>query len=145
LVRATPPELFKLLVFGMGRAMRLQGSAALGRRLMLIGQRARPEDVQHVIHHIGTVDANTLRTMLISLQEHSARDVLSALSVPLLILSGDIDPFAPSERVGVPLHASVPGSELVRLPEGTHTALLEQPELIARAVEALAARCITPG
>jgi pimeloyl-ACP methyl ester carboxylesterase len=57
------------------------------------------------------------------------------LRVPLLIMAGDVDPFAPSELVGVPMHAAAARSVLVRLPRGTHTALLEEPELIAKTVE----------
>ena len=66
--------------------------------------------------------------------------MLSQLAVPLLILSGDRDPFAPSELVGVPLHRAAPGSQLLRLPNGTHTALLEEPQLIADTVEEFVTR-----
>ena len=101
----------------------------------MIGENARPGDMQRVIAHIGSVDARTLRMMLLSAEEQSAYDLLPHLTVPLLILAGDRDPFAPSELVGVPVHRAAPGSELIRLPSGTHTALLEEPELIARSVE----------
>lgn len=141
LVRATPPGLFELVASGLGRALRMKGSVALGRRLMLIGERADAEDMRQVIEHIGTVDPATLRTMLLSVQAHSARVALPALRMPLLIVAGDRDPFAPSALVGVPLHEALPASRLLRLPHGTHTALLEEPELIARAVESLAAQC----
>ena len=62
------------------------------------------------------------------------------LDCPVLLLSGDRDPFAPSELVGVPLQHSAPGSELLRLPLGTHTALLEEPQLIAETVERFVTR-----
>jgi pimeloyl-ACP methyl ester carboxylesterase len=140
-VRASPPALFELIVFTLSRAMRLPGGQELGRAFGLVGARANQDDMRQVIEHIAEVDAATLRSMLISLQEHSARSILPALRVPLLIVSGDKDPFAPSELVGVPLHQSVPNSELLRLPNGTHTALLEEPELIGARVEAFAARC----
>lgn len=142
IVRNSPAALFELTTFALSRAMRLQVGMPLGRRLGLIGPRARTEDMRQIIHHIGEVDATTLRTMLISLQEHSARSILAALRVPLLIVAGDKDPFAPSELVGIPLHRSFPKSELVRLPEGTHTALLEQAELISERVEAFVTRCL---
>ena len=142
IVRASPSALFEWSSFALSRAMRLQPGAALGRTLGLIGPHAKTEDVRQIIHHIGEVDRNTLRSMLISLQEHSARSILSTLRVPLLIVSGDKDPFAPSALVGIPLHRSVPKSELVRLPEGTHTALLEEPELIGERVEAFVVRCL---
>jgi pimeloyl-ACP methyl ester carboxylesterase len=142
LVRAMPATLFELSVFAISRAMRLQGAVALGRALGLIGPRATNEDMRQVIQHIGEVDASSLRSMLISLQEHSARSILAGLRVPLLIVSGDKDPFAPSALVGIPVHQSVPNSQLVRMPEGTHTALLEEPRLIAERVEAFVTRCL---
>lgn len=141
LVRVSPPQLFAWTAAALGRAMRLPGSVALGRRFSLIGERADPADMQQVIEHIGSVDGKTLRSMLLSIQSHSAQAVLASLRIPLLIVAGDKDPFAPAEAVGVPLHVAAPNSEFVRLPHGTHTALLEQPELIAQAVETLSARC----
>jgi pimeloyl-ACP methyl ester carboxylesterase len=75
-----------------------------------------------------------------SAQEHSAHDILAGVGVPVLIVAGDRDPFAPAERVGVPLHRAIPGSELLRLPKGTHTALLDHAEAIADAVEEFVAR-----
>jgi pimeloyl-ACP methyl ester carboxylesterase len=140
LVRSTPPAAFELSCALLSRAMRAPGSYALGRKLGLIGDRARPDDVQRVIAHIGSVDARTLRVMLLSAQEHSAHELLASLRVPLLIMAGDRDPFAPAELVGVPIHRAAPGSELLRLAAGTHTALLEEPELIASAVEAFVTR-----
>ncbi|HTU57472.1 MAG TPA: alpha/beta hydrolase [Polyangiales bacterium] len=144
IVRASPPLVFELIVFTLARAMRMRGGEEAGRKLGLIGANAKPEDMKQVIEHIGEVDAVTLRGMLISLQEHSARSSLAALRVPLLIVAGDKDPFAPSELVGVPLHASAPKSELMRLPEGTHTALLEQPEEIGARILSFASRCFLP-
>ena len=140
LARSMPPAAFELSCRLLSRAMRAPGSIALGRRLWLIGEHARPDDMQRVIEHIGSVDPRTLRVMLLSAEEHSAHAVLSQLAVPLLILSGDRDPFAPSELVGVPLHRAAPGSQLLRLPNGTHTALLEEPQLIADTVEEFVTR-----
>jgi pimeloyl-ACP methyl ester carboxylesterase len=135
LVRSTPPAAFGALCTLLSTAMRAPGSLTIGRKLNLIGEHARPADMQRVIEHIGKVDPRTLRVMLLSAEEHSAHPVLSRLHVPLLILAGDKDPFAPSDLVGVPLHNAAPGSELLRLPHGTHTALLEEPQLIAATVE----------
>jgi pimeloyl-ACP methyl ester carboxylesterase len=140
LVRRMPPALFQLWCRALARAFLLPGSQPLARALGLVGPHARAYDVSELCAHIGTVDPATLQIMLLSAQEHSAEAVLRSLRVPLLILAGDRDPFAPAELVGVPMHALAPGSELLRLPEATHTALLEEPELIARSVEAFLER-----
>jgi pimeloyl-ACP methyl ester carboxylesterase len=124
--------LFRLLTIGMPTPLGL----ALGHRTGLFGPRVSNEDALEITRHIGTVDPATLLRMLRSCQAHDARSVLSTLQVPLLIVAGDRDPFAPSELVGVRMHAQAPRSELLRLPEGTHTALLEQYEQIANVIEA---------
>jgi pimeloyl-ACP methyl ester carboxylesterase len=139
-VRAAPPAAFEVLCALVSRALVAPGSIPLGRALKLIGQHTRESDARQVLEHIGTVHPRTLREMLVSLQAHSAQALLPRLQVPLLILAGDEDPFAPSELVGVPMSAAASGSELIRLPQGTHTALLDEPEWIARVVEEFAAR-----
>lgn len=138
LVRAMPPKLFTLLCRGISRAAAEPLSIPLARKLGLIGQHTSEEDLRQVFAHIGTVDPLTLRQMLLSLHAHSAHDVLPRVSVPLLIFGGDRDPFASSDRVGVAMHAAAPRSELIRLPQGTHTALLDEAETIAREIENLA-------
>jgi pimeloyl-ACP methyl ester carboxylesterase len=139
-VRVAPPAAFEVLCALVSRALLAPGSIPLGRKLQLIGEHTRESDVRQVLEHIGTVHPRTLREMLLSLQSHSAQSLLPHLRVRLLILAGDEDPFAPSELVGVPMSAAASGSELVRLPHGTHTALLDEPAWIARVVEEFAAR-----
>jgi pimeloyl-ACP methyl ester carboxylesterase len=140
LLRATPAPVFSAICRGVSSALRAPGAIALGRALRLIGPDTSRLDMHDVLAHIGTVDPSTLRAMLLSLQAHSAGQVLSSVQIPLLIFAGDRDPFAPAERVGVPMHACASGSELVRMQAATHTALLDEPDAIARAVAALAAR-----
>jgi pimeloyl-ACP methyl ester carboxylesterase len=140
IVHALPARAFGLMCRGVSRALDLPGIIPLGRKLKLIGAHTNDRDVREVLAHIGTVDPNTLREMLLSLQAHSAHALLPNVRVPLLILAGDRDPFAPSAQVGMLMHDAAPGSQLVRLPEGVHTALLDEPDMIARTVEAFAKR-----
>lgn len=137
-LRATPAFAFELFSRGVSRALLAPGIIPLGRMLKLIGPDTAEGDVREVLEHIGRVDPGTLREMLLSLQAHSARAILPNVRVPLLIMAGDRDPFAPAEQVGVPMHAAASQSELIRLPEGTHTALFDEVETVARAVEELA-------
>lgn len=111
----------------------------LGRRLGLVGT-ASAADMQGVIEHFGQLDPVTMRSMALSAEAHSAFDVLARLRVPLLIVAGDKDPFAPPERVGLRMHRAAPHSELLRLPEGTHTAMLDHTQEIADAVERFLAK-----
>jgi pimeloyl-ACP methyl ester carboxylesterase len=140
LVRALPPRAFASFCTLISRAVVAPGSIALGRALQLIGPQTAAADMREVLAHIGLVDPGTLREMLLSLQGHSGFEVLPTVRVPLLIASGDVDPFAPTKSVGLPMHEAAPTSELLRLPNGTHTALLDDVSSITRAVEALARR-----
>lgn len=140
LVRGMPERMFALTCRLLAAAMRAPGHRVLGRQLQLIGEQVSAEDMLEMVSSIGSVDPSSLKTLLLSLQEHSAHALLSSLTVPLLIVAGDTDIFAPTHLVGAPMHAAAPGSELVRLPNGMHTALLEEPAVIAAAVEAFLAR-----
>jgi pimeloyl-ACP methyl ester carboxylesterase len=132
--RYTPTLVFSTVFRGLSRSAGV-ASYTLGRALGLVGERATPEHVREIVEHIASVDPGTLQQMLCSVQTHSAHDVLARAKVPMLIVAGDADPFAPSERVGLPMHAAASHSQLLRLPRGTHTAMLEEPALIAGAVE----------
>ena len=143
MIRGLPPLAFELLCRGISRAAVAPGAMRLCQALHLVGPDTREEDLLPVLQHIGKVDPATLRTMLLSLQAHSAEEVLPKMHVPLLIFSGDRDPFALSDRVGIRMHEAAPGSELIRVPNGMHTALLDEPEQIARAVEKLAQRALS--
>jgi pimeloyl-ACP methyl ester carboxylesterase len=61
------------------------------------------------------------------------RDVLPHIKVPTLLLSGDRDVRAPL-TVAEDLHASIPGSTLVVLPDAGHICNIEAPEEFTRAV-----------
>jgi pimeloyl-ACP methyl ester carboxylesterase len=112
---------------------------SLGRKLRLVGS-ASESAMRGVTEHFLALDPDTMRVMAQSAERHSAFDVLSTLELPLLIVAGDKDPFAPVERVGLRMHEAAPGSELVRLAEGTHTAMLDHAEDIYEAVERFLAR-----
>lgn len=129
-----PPAAFAAAARALSSAFRKPGARYVGRWFGLIGPRVSARDLDEITENIASLHWPTLQQMLLTFQAHSARDVLPALTVPPLIIAGDEDAFAPSERVGLPIHRAVPASMLVRLAEGTHTALLEEPETIIAAV-----------
>jgi pimeloyl-ACP methyl ester carboxylesterase len=134
LARSLPRRAFAAIIFALTQAFRRPGAHSLGRLSGVIGRQVSRADMQELTEHMTSLDPYTLQRLLISSQTHSARDVLATLRVPLLIIAGDVDPFAPTHLVGLALHRAVPSSRLVRLPHGTHTALLEEPQLIAHSV-----------
>jgi pimeloyl-ACP methyl ester carboxylesterase len=138
LLRYTPEALFAPVFRAMMKSADADRAVAVGKRAMLIGRDTTHADARRFLAHLQTLDPTTVQHMAASAEEHSAHDVLPRIEVPVLVVAGDRDPYAPAERVGVPLHGTIPGSELLRLPRGTHTALLDHAELIAKRVEEFA-------
>ncbi len=139
-VRYTPSSAFATTFRVLSQLTRTPLSDAVGRKLQLIGEQTSRADAAQVLQHIPTVDPTTVRHMLLSAAAHDARELLARTSLPVFIVAGEADPFAPAARVGVPLHRLAANSELLSLPQGTHTALLDHAQIIAERVEQFAAR-----
>lgn len=73
--------------------------------------------------------------------EHDKADALAGVpaGVPVLALAGERDLVTPLSHTEA-LAAALPGAELVVVPDGGHLVMLEHPEAVTRAVEALLAR-----
>jgi pimeloyl-ACP methyl ester carboxylesterase len=134
LARMLPRSVFVATSRILSSGFRKPGALQLGRLSGVIGPQVTPADMRELTDHIASVDFSTLQRMLRSVQAHSAQSMLATLRLPLLIVSGDKDNFAPTDPVGLALKRAVPNSDLLRLPQGTHTALLEEPRLIAETV-----------
>jgi pimeloyl-ACP methyl ester carboxylesterase len=113
---------------------RLPGVVGLTRQLGLVGT-ASDEDVRGLIREMLAIHVPSARKLACSAEDHSGLDVLRRLAVPLLIMAGDRDLFAPSAAAGERMHALAKGSEYVRLPEATHSALLDHVPQIASTVD----------
>ncbi len=88
------------------------------------------EDFMPYFEHLRErIDPLVFLTMLGGVNRHDVTPRLPDVSVPTLIVAGERDTFTPawlSER----MHAQIPGSELLFLPGGSHTAPIEFPELV---------------
>lgn len=135
LVRLLPASVFGATARGLARVAHAPGGRLLPRALGLIGSGTSRADAASITEHLLRVDMPTVQAMIGSAQTHSAWDVLASVEVPTLIVAGDRDPFAPAGSVGVEMRARCPAAELVRLPEGTHTALFDHAQEIDAAVE----------
>lgn len=79
--------------------------------------------------HLANMDPVVFVRTLDSLAAHSCLDHLPHLDVPTLVIGGGKDKFTPvwlSEKMA----EAIPGCEYLLVPQGSHTAPLEQPELI---------------
>jgi len=140
LVRHTPAPLFAGLTRALAHIAHAPGGQLAPRAFGLIGKRTTHGDASLITDHLRRIDPDTVQAMISSAQAHSAWEVLSTIEVPALIVAGDLDPFAPAGTVGVEMHARCPTAELLRLPEGTHTALFDHADTIGEAVDDFLAR-----
>ncbi len=132
---------FAVSLRGLQRVVGSRVGYRLGRGLRLVGPEAKRADVQRFIDHfVRELDPATLAAMALAAQAHSADDLLPQIRVPTLIVGGDSDVFAPGARVGAEMQRKIPGSELLRLPYGTHTSLFEHHAEIGAAIDDFLAR-----
>lgn len=96
--------------------------------------RISKEDFSPYFEHLSTMQAHVFMQMLKSYSEHSAKAVLSKIDKPTLIISGGKDTFSP-HWVSLDMHHAISNSELLYIPDGTHCAPIEHPELIHLRVE----------
>jgi pimeloyl-ACP methyl ester carboxylesterase len=69
-----------------------------------------------------------MRPMVQGFAEADLREVLPRVQVPTLLLYGDADRRSPPEVVARDLHAKIPGSRLVVMPEVGHQCDMEAPD-----------------
>jgi pimeloyl-ACP methyl ester carboxylesterase len=117
---------------------------ALATRLEVNGDLLHIDDFMPYLEHIGRLDPTLFLGMLAHAGRHSARDLLPLIDVPTLIVGGERDGFTPAalsrEMVEV-----IPDAELLMVPDGSHTAPLERPELVTQVVTRFLAERVARG
>jgi pimeloyl-ACP methyl ester carboxylesterase len=94
-----------------------------------IDPRVNPEDIEPYFRHVADFDFGLFVRMLTLAGEHSAQDLLPQVSVPVLVVGGEVDTFTP-KALSEAMAEALPHGELFILPGGTHVAPLEQPEIL---------------
>lgn len=87
------------------------------------------QDLQPYLDHLATMDAQLFLRAVLAIEPHSAWDLLPDLDRPLLVVAAEHDRFTPLRCSRRMVHAT-PGAEMLVLAEGSHAALIEQPEAI---------------
>ncbi len=87
------------------------------------------EDFSGYFEHLSSMQAHVFFKTMKSYAEHSARQVLSKINKPTLVVSGGQDTFSP-HWVSLDMHHAIDKSELLYIPDGTHCAPIEHPELL---------------
>ena len=91
-------------------------------------------DLEPYFEHLAKMDPVVFVRTLDSLASHSAWNHLRHVDVPTLVIGGEKDKFTPA-WLSRKMAAHIPGAELMMVPQGSHTAPLEQPELVELRVE----------
>ena len=136
LVGHTIPAMLRLVRAQAGlvgrMTKRVAGSEALVgamRRAGLLSETADRELFRAVTAGFQEIDWVIYSDLLRRLDEHDARDVLSAIDVPLTIVTGDRDLLTPP-AAAEHIHRAVPGSRLVVIRGGTHYTPVEYPGVL---------------
>jgi pimeloyl-ACP methyl ester carboxylesterase len=92
------------------------------------------EAFEPYFEHLAQLDLRGYFALARDLLSHDATDLLPQIAVPTLVVAGERDLFTPLQR-SREMAAQIPGAQLLVLREGSHAALVEQPELVALSVE----------
>ena len=105
----------------------------LASRIEINANLVRIEDFMPYLDHMARVDLRLFIEMLGHAGRHSAREILSAIDVPTLIVAGERDGFTPCS-LSEEMHHAIPGSRFLVVEQGSHTAPIERPRLVTDAI-----------
>jgi pimeloyl-ACP methyl ester carboxylesterase len=100
------------------------------------------EELEPWFAHFSQLDLRGYFALARDLLSHDAGELLEQVRVPTLVVAGERDLFTPLRR-SREMAARIRGAELLVLREGSHAALLEQPELVALTLEKFLSRLAT--
>lgn len=110
-------------------------------RLEIRRELIEPSDFMPYLEGMARIDARLFVAMLAAAGQHSADDLLPSVGVPTLVVAGGRDGFTPPDRSRA-IAAAVPGAELLEIPNASHTAPIEHPQLVDATVRDFLARRI---
>ena len=94
---------------------------------------------RNLVAHLSQLDLRGYFALARDLLTHDASDLLERIDVPVLVVAGERDLFTPLAR-SRELASRIPDAELLILRQGSHAALVEQPELLALTLEKFLSR-----
>jgi pimeloyl-ACP methyl ester carboxylesterase len=110
-------------------------------RLEIQRDLVEPADFMPYLQGMARIDARLFVAMLSAAGQHSADDLLPSIDVPCLVIAGGRDGFTPADRSRA-MAAAIPNSELLEIPNASHTAPIEMPRLVDATVSDFVARRI---
>jgi pimeloyl-ACP methyl ester carboxylesterase len=104
-------------------------SFEIASRLEIRRELVEPDDFMPYLEGMARIDVRLFVAMLSSAGEHSAEDLLPDVKVPTLVVVAARDGFTPPDR-GRAMASAIPASELLEIPNASHTAPIERPHLV---------------
>lgn len=87
------------------------------------------EDFRPYVEHLATMDMRLFTRAVWACQEHSAWALLPEIHCPVLVVAAENDGFTPIS-CAQQIAQQIPNASMVVLADGSHAALIEQPEII---------------
>lgn len=112
---------------------RPNGAAKGAQMLKAAGPKLTDDALAPYLAHFATRDPLVLFKALDGMRRNSAGDLLPDVRVPVLVLIAEDDKFTPAEPQRR-MHALLPDSEILLIPNAGHTLPVEEPEVIEEAV-----------
>jgi pimeloyl-ACP methyl ester carboxylesterase len=112
-------------------------------RLEIRRELIEPADFMPYLEGMARIDVRLFVAMLAAAGRHSAEDLLPSVKVPTLVIAGGRDGFTPPERSRA-IAGAIPDAELLEIPNASHTAPIEHPQLVNSTVRDFLARRIDP-
>ena len=110
-------------------------------RLEIQRELVEPADFMPYLEGVAHIDSRLFVAMLAAAGRHSADDVLPEIAVPALVIAAARDGFTPAERSRA-MAGAIPGAELLEIPNASHTAPIERPQLVDWTIQDFVARRI---
>ncbi|MGZ6143954.1 MAG: alpha/beta fold hydrolase [Myxococcales bacterium] len=125
----------KLAEQALQAAVRLPGVWEAVKALGIVHPDLCPrEEFDPYFEHLAQLDLRGYFALARDLLSHDASDLLPQITAPVLVVAGERDLFTPLRR-SREMAERIPGAELLVLREGSHAAMVEQPELLALTLE----------
>lgn len=102
-----------------------------------------PEALLPYMEHVTSLDVGLFLRMLAAVGEVTAEDMLPTLTVPTLIVAGELDSFTPP-HLARRMADTIPGAELLLVDGGTHVVPIERRELVRDRVTAFLRERVIP-
>lgn len=105
----------------------------LGRAAAAFGPRTPADIVRSYEDHAVTLTGEYFLASARAMHGHDPGDLLQTLDIPTLVITGDADPFTPIS-IAQTMVQRLPEATLMVIPDTTHGAILEEPELVNAAI-----------